>query len=307
MRLGLYPGCSLLGSSREYAESLRAVAVQLGIEWQDVPDWNCCGASAAHSLNHDLALALPARILAQAEKAGIEELAVPCSACYSRLAITRHELLADETLRKKIVGIIEMDLECKPKVLNVLEILGRFSAGGLSDKVRHPFKRKVACYYGCYLVRPHKVLKFDRVEDPQSMDEIMKAVGADPIDWAYKTECCGAGFSVSRTDLVAKLSGKIVDDAVRRGAEAIVVACPMCHVNLDLRRGAIEKHKGRQYSIPVLYISQVVGLALGLDDQTLGMHRHIVPVVFSEPREAGCCCAGHGEAAAPVGATEDEH
>lgn len=306
MKLGLYPGCSLLGSSREYAESLQAIAAQLGIEWQDVPDWNCCGASAAHSLNHDLALALPARILAQAEKAGIEELAVPCSACYSRLAITRHDLLADEQLRKKIAGIIEMDIQCKAKVLNVVEVLARFAANGLSAKVCHPFRHKVACYYGCYLVRPHKILKFDRVEDPQSMDEIMKAVGAEPIDWAHKTECCGAGFSVSRTDLVAKLSGRIVDDAVRRGAEAIVVACPMCHVNLDLRRGAIEKHRGKRYSIPVLYISQVVGLALGLDDQTLGMHRHIVPVAFPEAREAGGCCAGHGEAAAAVGATEDE-
>ena len=301
MKLGFYPGCSLLGSSREYRESLQALGPILGIEWQEVPDWNCCGASAAHSLNHDLAVALPARILALAEKAGIDELMVPCSACYARLAITRHDLLNDETLRQKICKLIEMDCQGKTRVSNVVEVLGRFAGNGLASKVLKPFAHKVACYYGCYLVRPHKVLKFDRVEDPQSMDEIMKVVGAEPIDWAFKTECCGAGFSVSRTDLVARLSGKIVEDAVRRGAEAIVVACPMCQVNLDLRRTAIEQHTGKHYSIPVLYISQVIGMALGLDEQTLGLHRHIVPVTLSERKET--CCAGHA-APEPVAAGE---
>lgn len=282
MKLGFYPGCSLLGSSREYGESFRAIAPLLGLELQEIPDWNCCGASAAHNLNRDLSLALPARVLGLAERAGLTEVVAPCSACYSRLAVTNHELQEDEALRKRICEIAEVDYKGTVKVVNALEVLARFAANGLASKIVAPFKHKVACYYGCYLVRPPGITKFDRPEDPQSMDELMRVIGAEPIDWSFKTECCGAGFSVSRTDLVAKLSGKILNDAVRRGAEAIIVACPMCQVNLDLRRDAITGYLGQEHTIPVLYISQAIGLALGMDEQSLGLHRHIVPVALAQ-------------------------
>ncbi len=285
MKVGFFPGCSLEGSSREYNESLKAIAAPLGLELAEIPDWNCCGATAAHSLNRKLALALPARILALAEKAGLAELLVPCSACFSRLASTRHELLESEALRQDINKIIDMEYRGRTKVVNALELLARCAADGLAQKVRKPFAHKVACYYGCYLTRPASIATCQRAEDPQEMDDIMKVVGAEPIDWAFKVECCGAGLSVSRTDSVARLSGKIVEDAAHRGAEAIVVACPMCHTNLDLRRDAIEQDRHEKYSIPVLYLSQVVGLALGLDERALGLHRHHVPVRFA-PRPA---------------------
>lgn len=280
MKLGFFPGCSLEGSSREYNESLKAIAPALGLELAEVPDWNCCGASAAHSLNHKLALSLPARILALAERAGFDELLVPCSACYSRLALTRQELMEHEAVRQEITNIIEMDYVGSTKVVNALDVLVRCAANGLKDKIRQPFAHKVACYYGCYLVRPEKISSCKRIEDPQEMDEVMKAVGAEPIDWAFKVECCGAGLSVSRTDSVAELSGRIVEDAAHRGAAAIIVACPMCHTNLDLRRDAIQQKRGTQYTIPVLYLSQVIGLALGLGEEELGLHRHHVPVRF---------------------------
>ena len=125
-------------------------------------------------------------------------------------------------------------------------------------------------------------MKFDRPEDPQSMEGIMKKIGATPLDWAFKVECCGAGFSVSRTDLVVKLSSKILDDAVRRNAEAIVVACPMCHSNLDMRRKKIHKFLKKKYSIPIIFITQAVGLAMGIKRKKLGLHRHLVPVIFSD-------------------------
>jgi len=292
MKVGLFPGCSLAGSGREYGESLAAIAPALGVELQEVPDWNCCGASAAHTLNHKLALALPARILALAERAGFTELLVPCSACYSRLMITRNDLLANDGLREEISGIIEMECKATVRVLNVLEFLAKHTTNGFADKVVKPFKHKVACYYGCYLTRPPKVVKAEREEDPMAMDELVRVAGGDPIDWAFKVECCGAGLSVSRTDTVARLSGQILEDAAIRGAKAVVVACPMCHSNLDLRREAIEQRMGKHYSMPVLYITQVLGMALGLDERTLGLHRHLVPVelpaVAEEPaaREA---------------------
>jgi len=281
MSIGFYPGCSLKGSAPEYTESLLAVAEKAGLELREVPDWNCCGATAAHNLNHELSLALPARILASAEKAWMKELLVPCAACYSRLCVTAAELKENPELRKKIAGVIEMELECSTKILNIIEFLDRWVLNSEEMKIPAPFNHKVACYYGCLLVRPPKILNFDRPEDPMTMDKLMSRIGAEPIDWAFKTECCGAGFSVSRTDLVAKLSGKILEDAEDRGAEAVIVACPMCHSNLDMRRAQINKHFGRKFLLPVIYITQAVGSALGIPDKKLGMKRHFVPVKLS--------------------------
>jgi len=283
MKTGFYPGCSMKGSAREYSESLLAVAAALGRELPEIPDWNCCGATAAHNLNQDLSLALPARILAAAEKDGMDEVLVPCAACYSRLSVTRYELLQDEDLRQKISGLIETNYRGSAKVLNIIEWLT--SIPDLETKIKAPFARRVACYYGCLLVRPAGILKFDRPEEPQSMDQLLKKIGATPLDWAFKTECCGAGFSVSRTDLVAKLSGLILDDAVARGAEAVIVACPMCHINLDLRRPQIEKRAGKKINIPVIYITQALGLALGIAPKKLGLQRHTVAVKFSQSTE----------------------
>ena len=282
MKMGYYPGCSMSGSSPEYGESLFAVAAELGLQLQEIKDWNCCGASAAHSLNHKLSLALPARSLALAEQQNLQELLVPCAACYSRMAGTRLALTKDAGLRQQISDIIELPIGSIPKSFNILDVLQRLFPMDFNGRLRHPFNYKVACYYGCLLVRPKEVAAFDRVEDPQVMDQLMQRIGATPVDWAFKTECCGAGLSVPRTDVVARLSANILEDAVSRGAEAIIVACPMCHSNLDMRRKEIEKAAGKSYSIPILYITQAIGLALGLDRKKLGLHRHIVPVRLPE-------------------------
>ncbi len=282
MKTGFYPGCSMKGSAREYSESLLAVARALKRDLPEVPDWNCCGATAAHNLDPDLALALPARILAAAEKVGMEEVLVPCAACYSRLNVTRHELLEDDRLAPEDIGPGRSRLPRLGRVLNIIEWLAAIP--DLESMFSSP-SPKVACYYGCLLVRPAAVVKFDRPEEPQSMDLLMKKLGAEPIDWAFKTECCGAGFSVSRTDLVAKLSGLILDDAVARGAEAVIVACPMCHLNLDMRRPHIEKRAGKKFHIPVIYITQAVGLAMGLKPKALGCSGTRCPVALIVPRQ----------------------
>ncbi|OGF68291.1 MAG: heterodisulfide reductase subunit B [Candidatus Fischerbacteria bacterium RBG_13_37_8] len=281
MKMGYFPGCSMLGSSREYAESLASVAQKLELELEEIRDWNCCGASAAHNLNHTLSLALPARILALAEAQQLTDILVPCAACYNRLAVARHELLNNKELHSKITSIIEMEFTGTAFPRNILEVLSTLTESGLEQHITSKFEHKVACYYGCLLVRPPAILKFDRAEDPLVMDTIMQKIGATPLDWAFKVECCGAGFSVSRTDLVAKLSQKILDDVEHRCAEAIIVACPMCHSNLDMRRPYIEKLANKKYAIPVLYITQALGLALGIDKTQLGLQRHFVPVPTS--------------------------
>jgi heterodisulfide reductase subunit B len=229
-------------------------------------------------MNRELSLALPARILSLAEKQGLTEIVVPCAACYSRLTVTQHELAADQTLKARISEVNGMEYKGSVTILNIIQMLDKYITPRLEGKVVKPFNKKVACYYGCLLVRPHEILKFDREEDPQSMDELMLKAGATPIDWAFKTECCGAGLSVSRTHSVGKLSGLIVGDAKDRGAEAIIVACPMCHSNLDMRRKEINEYLGEKVDIPVLYVTQALGLAIGLDKKELGLNRHFVKV-----------------------------
>ena len=278
MKLGFYPGCSLTGSSREYNESLLAIAKAAGIELVEITDWNCCGATAAHNLNHELSVSLPARNLALAELDGMEELVVPCAACYNRLVMTQHELDEKAELKALISEKLQMPLKNEIKIINVIQFLEKHILPRLDELVKIPLTHDVACYYGCLLVRPQKVMKAERFEDPMSMDVIMQKLGANAIDWPFKTECCGAGFSVSKTEIVGELSGKIVRSAVDRGAKAIIVACPMCHSNLDMRRPAIESYLKRKVDIPVIYITQAIALAMGLTPKQAGIQRHFVPV-----------------------------
>jgi heterodisulfide reductase subunit B len=278
MALGFYPGCSLKGSSREYNESVQALVRKFDIELREISDWNCCGATAAHNLNKELSMALPARIIALAEQQGLDEILVPCAACYSRVASTLHELQEKDQLKSRVSGLIGMELKASVKLINIIQFIENYILPRLDEQVVKPFNHKVACYYGCLLVRPHTVLQFDREEDPQTMDIVMSKIGSSPLNWAFKTECCGAGLSVSRTNTVARLSGKIVTDAADRGAEAIIVACPMCHSNLDMRRADIDKFTGIKSAIPVLYITQAIGMAVGLKHSDLGLQRHFVKV-----------------------------
>lgn len=281
MEIGFYPGCSLKGTSSEYAQSTLALAKAFDINLKEITDWNCCGATAAHNLNHELSVALPARVLALAEKDGMSEIVVPCAACYNRLSVTQHELNKDEDLKKRVSEILQMPLSCNIQILNVMQFIDKYIADKIEEKVTKPFDHKVVCYYGCLLVRPQEVLKFDRLEDPQSMDTLMTKIGATSMEWGYKTECCGAGFSVSRTDIVAKLSGRIVKDAIDRGAEAIIVACPMCQSNLDMRRPHIDSYLKIKTDIPAMYITQAIGLAVGLSREELGLKKLFIAPSFA--------------------------
>ena len=283
MRIGYYPGCSLTSSAREYDESVRAVCEALDLTLVEIPDWNCCGASSAHVAGAELALNLRARNLALAEATGLDEILAPCAACFNRLATASVELADAPDKRRTVSEVIGMPYSGKVRVLNMLAVLDRFK-DQIAAKTEQSFRHKVACYYGCLLVRPAKVAQFDRVEDPQTMDQVMAAAGAKPIRWSSKTECCGAGVSsVTRTDLVANLSGRIVADATRREAVAIVTACPMCQSNLDMRRPEINQKLQTEHPIPVLYVTQALGLAMGIDPQRLGLQRHMVPVELPEP------------------------
>lgn len=277
MKIGYYPGCSLEGSSKEYNDSLFAVAEICGISLEVIKDWNCCGASAAHNLNHKLAVALPARPLALAAQQGFEEIVVPCAACFGRLSAAQKEIMENDDTRTKTESYIDLKIDKTVKILTVFEFLKKYIFPVADRHIKNKIDQKTACYYGCLYTRPKELAALKQTENPLEMDEAIAVTGATPIEWAFKTECCGAGLSVTRTDLVAKLSGRIIEDAADRGAESIIVACPMCHMNLDMRRPEIKKQLKREIDIPVLFITQALGLSMGIPPMHLGLDKHYVP------------------------------
>jgi len=276
IRIGYYPGCTLKGTAVEYDKSVTGIASLLGVDLVEVPDWNCCGASSAHATNRKLSLALAARVLAIAEQEGMDRVLVPCAACYNRLVKTQVEASENETLRQEISTIIEMPFSAKTKPVGILEFFSEMGSEKIKSLVKKPLEElKVACYYGCLLLRPPKLIKFDDCEEPRVMDDVVKAIGAEPVEWAFKTECCGAGFSLSKKEVVLDLTEKILRNAKLEGADVITVGCPLCHANLDFRQVDILK-KNKDINIPVLYITELVGIALGLTPKEVGLQSHFI-------------------------------
>jgi len=252
--LSYYPGCSLHGMSREYDESTRLVYRALGIDLRELANWTCCGASAGHSLDQGLAIALATRNLELAAAAG-NELVAPCAACYHRLKIGERESPSDVT------------------VLHVLDVL---SSPEMLEQLRESLQRplsglKMVLYYGCLLVRPPEVTGRADYEDPQSMEQVMAAVEADIRPWAFKTDCCGAGLAVARPDVVRRLSSRLVETAREAGADCIVTACPLCQTNLDTRQ--------EKPGLPVLYFTELLACALGLEGTKSWWRRHMIDPV----------------------------
>jgi heterodisulfide reductase subunit B2 len=278
MKIGYFPGCSLEGTSKEYNQSLLALASAFDIELEEIDDWNCCGSSAIHNINHRLVNILPYRNLAIASKQGLKEIVIPCAACYNRFISTQYELNNDQKIADEIAFKLDSPFDRSLKILNVLDFIDQYIVPKFAEKNLTNLNIKVACYYGCLLARPAKLLNLTNPEDPMVMENILQILGANCIDWPFKVECCGAGLSVSKTDIVAKLSSNILDDANHRGAEALIVACPMCHSNLDMRRREINNHLKKQIDIPVLFITQALGLATGIDPKNLGLSNHFVNV-----------------------------
>ena len=272
-----YPGCSLHASGREYDISTRALFKALNVGLKEVPDWFCCGATPAHNVDELLSLSLCAKNLSLAEE--VEgDLAVACAACFSRLKVTQHHLKADDNKRKQVEIAIDGPAALGKPVKHILEILARdLGLARLEESVTKPLMGlKVASYYGCLLTRPPGVPELDDAEDPSIMEDILRALGAEPVKWSHRMECCGANFTLSRPGVVLKLSGAILESAQLAGADCIMVACPLCHSNLDVRQASIEDKSRTDYDTPIFYITQLVALALGVSGTKLGFESVIV-------------------------------
>ena len=280
MRYGYYPGCSLTSISSEYDQSMRKLFKALDVEIEDLKDWICCGTVAAASLSHVLGLATPLWNVARSKKMGFDQLIAPCSACVYHFKHAVKKMEENPTLRAEIEELIEMPLDNVPPTIHPLELLitAPFEARIKSRLApeRDLSNLRVVSYYGCHVSRPARVMQFDDPENPQSMDRIMSWVGAQVMDWKCKVDCCGAHFNLIKPDIVVDLCQPIFEAALEVGADAIVVACPMCQANLDTRQTEISEKIGRPLNMPILYFSQVIGYALGLKTTELGLKKHIV-------------------------------
>jgi len=278
MKRAYYPGCSLHSTGSEFDISLKAVCEKLGIELIEVDGWICCGSTPAHSVSELLSLALPVSNLCQVETMGMDEVVVPCASCFRRLKAGHHEMTADSAVRERINRVTDRPYGGTVRIRHALEIFdGEDSLAkiaGLRDGGLPPLR--IACYYGCLLTRPPEVMQFDEHEYPVTMDRVLGAAGFETIAWNCKTACCGAAFSLTETGIVHELTADILDDAKARGADAIAVACPLCHANLDMRQGEIEAIRKVKYGLPIFYFTQLMGLAMGLSPDRLGVDKHLV-------------------------------
>ncbi len=267
--LSYYPGCSLDGTAREYGDSLRGVCEMLEVNLHELEDWTCCGASSAHCTDEGLAIELAARNLALAEK-GDRELLVPCVACYSRFKVAEKEVQEHpekwETPYKGRVRIrYALDFLCEDSSLEAVR-----------EKVVNPLSGlKVACYYGCLSVRPPGITGISNYEDPQHMDRLMSTLGAEPLPWSYKADCCGASLVMTRTDIVRRLSHRLLETAREADADCLVTGCTMCQSNLDTRQEEIGREFGQRYDLPIFYFTELMGLAMGHRDVKKWLGRHL--------------------------------
>ncbi len=270
-----FPGCSLDGTAKDFRSSTVAVAARVGIALPELPDWICCGSTAAHGSSALLADALPAKNLAAA--AG-KTVAVACAACYGRLKAATHHIAHDPAVRARVAEVVGGDYDGRTPVLHLLEILSRdVGPARIAAAVRRPLTGlRVACYYGCLLARPPEITRFDDAENPTSMDRLLELAGATPVDWPHKTECCGASASITDVEVVLQLSGRILSMAKAAGVDCIATACPLCQLNLDLRQREIEARTGERYELPIFYFTQLLGLAMGCTDRELSLGSLVV-------------------------------
>ena len=264
-----FPGCSLHGTAREYDESLQAVSSLLQIRLHELENWTCCGSSSAHCTDEALALALPARNLAIA--AGSDrELLVPCVACYHRFKVVEKEAKEHpQNLTIPYRGNVSiryaLDFFCEESILEELK-----------KKLVKPLNGlKTVCYYGCLTVRPPSLTSIEDYENPQHMDGLLEILGAEALPWSYKTDCCGASLVMTRTDLIRKLSQRLLSMALEAEADCIVTGCTMCQANLDTRQEELKTDSGGKFNLPVLYFTELIGLALGHKDAKKWLGRHV--------------------------------
>jgi len=270
MKYSYYPGCAQHGTAVDYRMSVDAVFRRLGIELEDITNWNCCG--ALHVDDRTVRVALSARTLAQAR--GLD-VATPCNLCYSNL-MRAQTALEDAALKTRINGALTAKYDGNTKAKHLLEVIVKdFGLPKLAEQVKNPLKIKAVPYYGCLLTRPEN--KFDSPENPKSLDNLISSLGAKPVKYYYKTKCCGGPILLTNEDLALSLARDLLSMAKGSGADCMVVTCPMCHLQLDAKQKAVEQKYNIKLDMPIIYFTQLIGLAMGISPGELGLDKHLVP------------------------------
>lgn len=271
--IAYYPGCSLHSTAKEFDQSTRAVSAVLELNLVEPEGWICCGSSAAHRVDPQEAVRLPMENLALIERSGFDEVTMPCAACFNRHKTALYEIQHHPERKAQVDQALGYDYQDAVQVTSLIEaIIEHVGTEKVAEKVQRPLEGlNVVCYYGCLLSRPPQVTGEEHPENPTGMDTLMAALGANVIDWSYKTTCCGAAHALTRPDIVLKLSGNLIDHAREAGADVIAVACPLCHSNLDTRQAHMDLDK----PMPVLYFTQLLALALGLPEEAAALDKNL--------------------------------
>lgn len=288
MKYAYYPGCSAHSTARDMHESCLAVSGALGIELSEIKGWTCCGASAAHQTDRKLAASLASANLLKAKEMGMD-MVVNCAACYNRSKVANYEVIHSDEMKRAVAESLGEPYDGSVPVRHFVEILLHdLGLANLRKNIAAPLTGlKAAAYYGCYLVRPPEATGFDDPENPTILESLIDAAGAQSVEWSGKVDCCGGMQNLTRTEITVRRSAAVIEMAKAAGADCIVVACPMCQISLDVRQADMEKLLGRKYDMPVIYITQLLGLALGLAPEKLGFNKLMVdPAAVLEATKA---------------------
>jgi heterodisulfide reductase subunit B len=258
-------------------ESCLAVSKALGIELNEIKGWTCCGSSAAHQTDRKLAVSLASANLLLAKQMGMD-MVVNCAACYNRSKVANYEIINSKEIKESVADSLGESYDGSVPVRHFIEILLKdIGPVALRKKIVNPLKGlKVAAYYGCYLVRPQEATNFDDPENPTIIEKLIDVTGGESVEWSGKVDCCGGMQNLTRTEITVQRSAAVIEMAQDAGADCIAVACPMCQISLDVRQADMEKLLGRKYNMPVIYVAQLLGLAMGLSPAELGLNKLIV-------------------------------
>jgi heterodisulfide reductase subunit B len=269
-----YPGCSLHSTAREYDRSIRRVMESLDLELVEPPGWVCCGSSPAHTSDPKRATLLPVQNLQTVERMGLDAVTAPCSACFARMKTAAHTVAHNPEMAREVERETGFSYGGSVKVKSLVEtLLERAGPEKVATQVKKKLTGlKVACYYGCLMTRPPQILEAEHPEYPTQIEELIAPLGAETVDWSYKTDCCGGTLGLTQTDVALELTAKILRNARDCGADIVVTACPLCHVNLDARQSQI----GLDFQMPVLYLTQLMALAFGYEEKETGLNKNFV-------------------------------
>jgi heterodisulfide reductase subunit B len=273
-KIGYFPGCASESSASDYDRTVRAVARALDLDLVEPEGWTCCGSSPAHATDAEQAVMMPIRSIATIERMQIGTLTTACSACFIRLKTVEHDVGQDAAKREMIAGKIGYTYGGKVRVQHLIDTLMEHAGPEkIAARVKRPLTGlKVACYYGCLITRPSRITGAEHPEYPMKMDYLVRALGAEPVAWSGKTDCCGSSLGISKTEVSLKMTRKILTNARACGADIVATMCPMCHMNLDAR----QQRLGFETPTPIVHVTQLMLLAFGVDSRTAQINRAII-------------------------------